>query len=50
VRQGRCEEKLVRREIELVDAGNEAKELFAEVALSEELADFLTLPAYERLD
>jgi malate synthase len=50
VRHGRVDEKLVRHEIELVDAGAEAKELFAEVALSEELAEFLTLPAYERLD
>ena len=37
-------------EIELVESGDEAKELFAAVALSEELEDFLTLPAYERLD
>ena len=43
-------EQLVRDEIELVDAGDEAKELFAAVALSEQLEDFLTLPAYERLD
>jgi malate synthase len=50
VRRGRVDEELVRREIELVDAGDEAKELFATVALSEELEDFLTLPAYERLD
>jgi malate synthase len=50
VRHGRADEKLVRHEIERVEAGDEAKELFAEVALSEELADFLTLPAYERLD
>jgi len=50
VRRGRVDEKLVRREIELVDAGDEAKKLFAAVALSEELEDFLTLPAYERLD
>jgi malate synthase len=50
VRNGRVDEKLVRHEIELVDAGGEAKELFAAVALSEELEDFLTLPAYERLD
>jgi len=33
-----------------VDAGAEAKDLFAAVALSEELEDFLTLPAYEHLD
>jgi malate synthase len=50
VRNGRVDEDHVRREIELVEAGDEAKELFAAVALSEELEDFLTLPAYERLD
>jgi len=50
VRRGRVDEQLVRDEIELVDAGDEAKELFAAVALSEELEDFLTLPAYEHLD
>jgi malate synthase len=50
VRRGRVEEQIVRDEIELVDAGQEAKQLFASVALSEELEDFLTLPAYERLD
>jgi malate synthase len=50
VRHGRVDERLVREEIDLVDAGDEAKRLFAAVALSEELADFLTLPAYERLD
>jgi malate synthase len=50
VRHGRVDEKLVRHEIELVDAGDEAKRLFAEVALSDELEDFLTLPAYEQLD
>jgi malate synthase len=50
VRHGRVDEQRVRGEIELVEAGDEAKELFAAVALSEELEDFLTLPAYERLD
>ena len=50
VRHGHVDEKLVRHEIELVDAGDTAKELFTAVALSEELEDFLTLPAYERLD
>jgi hypothetical protein len=40
----------VRDEIELVEAGDEAKRLFAALALSEELEDFLTLLAYERLD
>src|SRR5690242_6867453 len=50
VRHGRVDEQRVRHEIEQVDAGDEAKQLFAAVALSEELEDFLTLPAYERLD
>ncbi|HET7353908.1 MAG TPA: malate synthase A [Gaiellaceae bacterium] len=50
VRNGRVDEGRVRDEIELVEAGDEAKELFAAVALSDELEDFLTLPAYERLD
>ncbi|HLY85608.1 MAG TPA: malate synthase A [Gaiellaceae bacterium] len=50
VRHGRVDEKLVRHEIELVEAGDEAKEVFAAVALSEDLEDFLTLPAYERLN
>jgi malate synthase len=50
VRHGRVDESAVHREIELVDAGAEAKDLFTAVALSEELEDFLTLPAYEHLD
>jgi malate synthase len=50
VHRGRVDEMLVRHEIELVDAGDEAKELFAAVALADELEEFLTLPAYERLD
>jgi hypothetical protein len=50
VRNGRVDERLVRDEIEVVDAGDEAKELFATVALGDELEDFLTLPAYEHLD
>jgi malate synthase len=50
VRNGRVAEERVRDEIDLVEAGEEAKQLFAAVALSEELEDFLTLPAYERLD
>jgi malate synthase len=50
VRNRRVDEQVVRDEIELVEAGDEAKQLFAAVALSEELEDFLTLPAYERLD
>jgi len=50
VRNGRVDERRVRDEIEVVDAGDEAKELFATVALGNELEDFLTLPAYEHLD
>jgi malate synthase len=50
VHRGRVDEERVRDEIGRVDAGDEAKELFAAVSLSEELEDFLTLPAYERLD
>src|SRR3954452_8531292 len=50
VRNGRIDEQQGREEIPAVDAGDEAKELFAAVALSDQLEDFLTLPAYERLD
>ncbi|HEY7422191.1 MAG TPA: malate synthase A [Gaiellaceae bacterium] len=50
VRHGHVDEQRVREEIELVGAGDEARQLFTAVALSEELEDFLTLPAYERLD
>ena len=39
----------VREEIGRVEAGDEAKELFAEVALADELPEFLTLVAYDRL-
>jgi malate synthase len=50
LRAGRFEESQVREELAAVEAGDEAKELFAEVALAPELVEFLTLPAYERLD
>ena len=50
VRAGRFDEQVVRHEIELVDAGDEAKSLFAEVALQPELVEFLTVPAYTRLE
>jgi malate synthase len=39
----------VRAEAAQVEAGDEAKELFLGLALAEELEDFLTLPAYTRL-
>jgi malate synthase len=50
VRHGRVDPERVREELAAVEAGSEAKELFAAVALSDELEDFLTLPAYEHLD
>jgi malate synthase len=50
VRNGRVPEQQVRDEIAAVDAGDEAKQLFASLALADQLEDFLTVPAYERLD
>ena len=50
VRAGRFDEQLVRHEIELVDAGDEAKAIFAEIALAPELVEFLTVPAYTHLE
>ena len=50
VRAGRFDEGLVRRETARVEAGEEAKELFLEVALQPELVEFLTVPAYTRLE
>ncbi len=50
VQNGRVSERQVRDEIAAVEAGDEAKELFASLALADQLEDFLTVPAYERLD
>jgi malate synthase len=50
VKNGRVPEQQVRDEIAAVEAGDEAKQLFASLALADQLEDFLTLPAYERLD
>ena len=50
VRQGRFGGDEVRRRVAEVDAPAEARELFEEVALADELVDFLTLPGYARLD
>jgi malate synthase len=50
VRAGRFDEARVRREVAGVDAGEQAKELFLEVALQPELVEFLTVPAYTRLE
>jgi malate synthase len=49
VRAGRFTAERVRAELAIVDASDEAKELFAEVALAPTFVEFLTLPAYERL-
>ena len=50
MKNGRVSEQQVRDEIAGVEAGDEAKQLFASLALADQLEDFLTLPAYERLD
>jgi malate synthase len=50
IHTGRFGAARVREEVAQVDAGAEAKEVFEEVALAERFVEFLTLPAYERLD
>jgi malate synthase len=50
VNAGRFTADRVREEIATIDAGEDAKELFADVALGHPFVEFLTLPAYERLD
>jgi malate synthase len=50
VKRGRVSEQQVRDEIAAVEAGDEAKQLFASLALADQLEDFLTVPAYDRLD
>jgi malate synthase len=49
VQAGEFGEADVRRELEGIEADEEAKELFAEVALRPEMPEFLTLSAYPRL-
>jgi malate synthase len=49
VRAGRFDEARVRNEIEQVDAAEDAKQLFAGVALAPVLIEFLTVPAYDLL-
>jgi malate synthase len=49
VQSGRFDEARVREEIARVDAGEAAKEVFADVALAVPLKDFLTTEAYDRL-
>ncbi|HEX5247187.1 MAG TPA: malate synthase A [Gaiellaceae bacterium] len=50
VRAGRFDEERVRSEVAEVEAGEEAKLLFLEVALQPELVEFLTVPAYTHLE
>jgi len=49
VQAGRFDEARVRAEIAAIDASDAAKEVFAEVALSVPMQDFLTISAYDRL-
>ena len=49
VKAGRFTPERVHEEVAGVEAGEAAKELFAEVALGDPFVEFLTLPAYERL-
>jgi malate synthase len=50
VAAGRYSSERVLEELRVVEVGDAAKQLFSEVALSPELTEFLTLPAYEWLD
>jgi malate synthase len=50
VQAGRFDAGQVRREAAEVEAGDEAKALFLELALAPELVDFLTVPAYTFLE
>jgi malate synthase len=49
VQTGRFDERRVRQEIDRVEASDAAKEVFADVALTVPLQDFLTVSAYDRL-
>jgi malate synthase len=49
VQKGRFDAERVQAEIAKIDASDAAKEVFADVALSTPLKDFLTLSAYDRL-
>ena len=50
VRAGRFTPEQVRDEAAHVEAGDEAKQLFLELALADRLEDFLTVSAYDRLE
>jgi malate synthase len=49
VRHGKVARERVLDEIARVDAPDEAKEVFTDVALTDDFVEFLTLPAYDRL-
>ena len=49
VNAGRFDSARVRDEIAGVDASDEARNLFERVALADEFVEFLTVPAYDRL-
>jgi malate synthase len=49
VASGRFDVAAVRQELDRIDAAEEAKALFAEVALADRMPEFLTLSAYPRL-
>jgi hypothetical protein len=49
VQAGRFDADRVRAEIAQIDAGDEAKEVFADVALAVPFKDFLTPTAYDHL-
>jgi malate synthase len=49
LRSGRFTREEVQLEIDGIEASDEAKRLFSEVALADEYVEFLTLPAYEHL-
>jgi malate synthase len=49
VQAGRFEADAVRAEIGRIEAAAAAKEVFGQVALAEEFVEFLTFPAYDRL-
>jgi malate synthase len=46
----RVSRERVLEEVERAEGPRDAKEVFAQVALADDLVDFLTLPAYERLE
>jgi malate synthase len=50
VKHGYFDEARVRAEVAEVEAGDEAKQLFTDLALAPELVEFLTLPAYTHLE